>query len=87
MAGLTHSIDGTVQVWVDGAATGDGGSADYGSARAWSRLGGALDDAYYGRTRGFAGSLAASDRACRSRRCGNGRAYPRVGTLGVSTVP
>jgi hypothetical protein len=59
MAGLTHSTDGTVQVWVDGLATGEAGRADYGTARAWSRIGGGIDDAYYGPHTRFAGSVGA----------------------------
>lgn len=62
-AGLTHAADGTVQVYVDGAPAGAPASADYGIARAWSRIGGSLDDplssGYYSPHTRFSGTAGA----------------------------
>lgn len=58
-AGLTHDPSGTVQIYVDGVATGEPGAADYSSARGWSRIGGGFDDAYYGPNSRFGGTLGA----------------------------
>jgi hypothetical protein len=60
-AGVTHATDGTVQIWVDGAAegapgTGYYGTGYYGTERGWSRIGGGIIpwvDSY------FAGTLGA----------------------------
>lgn len=59
MAGLTYAKDGVVQVYVDGVADGPPAAADYGKPRAWSRLGGSLEDGYYGPNTRFAGTLGA----------------------------
>lgn len=57
-AGLTHGDDGAVRVVVDGVVT-EVGVADHGTPRTWSRLGGSLDDPYYGPNSRFAGTLGA----------------------------
>ncbi|MEQ1564992.1 MAG: IPT/TIG domain-containing protein [Myxococcota bacterium] len=60
LAGLTHAVDGTVQVYVDGAPAGSPVFAEYGAVpRGWSRVGGSLDDPYYGPNSRFAGTLGA----------------------------
>lgn len=58
-AGLTHTADGTVQVYVDGVATGDPLAATYGTGRSWSQLGGGLEGPYYGPNSRFAGTVGA----------------------------
>jgi hypothetical protein len=59
MAGITHSAFGALQVWVDGVLV-DESTADYGDRpRAWSQIGGGLNDGYYGPNSRFAGTLAA----------------------------
>jgi hypothetical protein len=58
-AGVTHAADGAVQVWVDGLAAGPSASADYGVPRAWSELGGSIDDTYYGPNTRLAGTVGA----------------------------
>lgn len=59
MAGLTYADDGTVQVYVDGAAVGPTSTADHGKPRAWSRIGGSLTGDYYGPNARFAGTVGA----------------------------
>lgn len=59
LAGVTQDADGTVQVWVDGARAGAPTPADHGSPRGWSRIGGSLDDSYYGPNTRLAGTLGA----------------------------
>ncbi len=59
LAGVTQGVDGAVQVWIDGVAVGDVAYADPSIAPSWSRLGGAMDDGYYGPNTRFAGTLGA----------------------------
>jgi hypothetical protein len=58
-AGVTHAVDGAVRTFVDGAAAGPDAVASYATPRSWARLGGALDDAYYGPNTRFAGTVGA----------------------------
>ncbi len=59
MAGLTYAAEGAVQVYVDGAPVGSPASVDNGKPPAWSRLGGSLQDGYYGPNTRFAGTVGA----------------------------
>jgi hypothetical protein len=58
-AGITHAVDGTLRTFVDGAEVGAGAVASYATPRSWARLGGALDDPYYGPNTRFAGMVGA----------------------------
>jgi len=58
LAGVTHAPDGVVAGWIDGVLAGEG-FADYGTPRAWTSIGGGLEDAYYGPNTRFAGTLGA----------------------------
>lgn len=57
-AGVTHAVDGGVAGWIGGALAEEG-EADYGTPRAWSAIGGSMEDAYYGPNTRFGGSLGA----------------------------
>jgi hypothetical protein len=58
LAGVTHAVDGAVAGWVDGALAGEG-AADYGTPRAWTSIGGGLEDGYYGPNTRFSGTIGA----------------------------
>lgn len=59
MAGITHAADGSLTIWMDGAPASDAVSTSYATPRAWSQIGGGLNDAYYGPNSRFAGTLGA----------------------------
>jgi hypothetical protein len=59
LLGLSHAPDGRVSAWVDGREEAVDGTSSYERARGWSRLGGSLDDAYYGPHTRFQGTLGA----------------------------
>ncbi len=58
-AGVTHGVDGAVQLWADGEAAGAKDTAYYGETRSWTRIAAGLDGGGEGPANRFGGTLGA----------------------------